>query len=390
MTKILILTSHSQSLTSVEVICKDLLLIYESLKDSFTNLVIFDVNNNDFLNFDFPENEKVIFACIHPGVIRSETFLRVTKKMRSDDKLLIHVYGDFLRQIPFFYEAQKHLTNKKVLFLPPSKTYGNLLGKFITSSESIRTMPFPVEINPCCKPHIPSKEIVFVYAGRISRQKNVELLIEWFSKLSPKENYKLFIIGRFDDFEVANIGQNLALGELYQRLQKHESESIVFIDHLSHEELFNYYKIADYFVSFSTYHDEDFGRAPVEALLCGTQCLLSDWGGFRDILNEFPLLTTPITVKLTSNGLDMTVDKKFKPQKKTIKFDDSMVVSKFSKNKFKSSLEKIISAEFPLYQSPYPLLQELAEKSRSFFYNTEGELIVENYRKIYQGFGTDL
>ena len=52
------------------------------------------------------------------------------------------------------------------------------------------------------------------------------------------------------------------------------------ISNVSQTELNKYYNIADLFVSTST--NETFGLAPIEAMNCGTPCVVPAYGGFRD------------------------------------------------------------------------------------------------------------
>ncbi len=399
MKNIVVLTSSAQSLASVEIISKDLQEIYLRFKTQDVSVEICDINNRTFYEKDLNAYRDCIFACIHPGVIRSDAFTKVAREMKEGDKLLIHVFGDFARQAPFFYEAQKHLKGKQVAFLPPTRTYGDLIAKLISNKKSIMPTSFPVDlkgwqpkddVSDFNQKYSISDEIIFVYGGRISRQKNVEQLLEWFTSLNSTIKRKLFIVGKFDDFEVASIGNNLKLGELYQRLIPYESNEVIFIDHLPHEELYQFYNIADYFVSFSTYHDEDFGRAPIEAILCGTRCLLSDWGGFRDLIQDFPETVTGITVSLNQNGLELNTPSDFNPAKKKHSDDARALEDKHSKETCFKSLSLIIQNKLPEYEGGTGLLESLATRSRSFFYNKNGELLTESYRLLYKNFGTNI
>ncbi len=393
---IIILTSYSQSLSSVEVISKDIAKLYIELQSQSLKVTVYDINDKNFSVSNFATKEVNLFISAHPGVIRSPSFIKVAESMKKEDKLIVHVYGDFVRQATYFNEVEKYLINKQVLFLPPSKTYGNLLKKLIKNKDSIKPTPFPVEfenfkLNKSLKKNYGiTDEIVLVYGGRISRQKNIDLLLEWFSSLTPATNYKLFIIGKFDDFEVGNVGNNFKLGELYQRLQKYNSSSVVFIDHLSHEELFSFYQMADYFVSFSTYHDEDFGRAPIEAILCGTPCLLSDWGGYRDLIEEFPSYVEALRTSLSSEGLNLSPGPDLKLRHKKVLKEIDKFKSKYSKEAFHFSLRKLLNIDFPVYCGVTELMSSLIAQDRSFFYEKNGELKQENYKKLYQGFGTEI
>lgn len=396
MKNVFLLTCSSQSLTSVEVISKDIQSVYLDLQGPDCKIEVIDVNDKTSIDRDFSTFSDLIFISIHPGVIRSEALLKIAQKMRVNDKLIIHVYGDFLRQAPFFYETQRHLKNKNVLFLPPSKTYGGLLEKVILNPACIRPTPFPVETPPVAvknpdafkKKYQINDEIVLVYGGRISRQKNLDKLIEWFNALPSGEKYKLFIVGKFDDFEVATVGNNLKLGELYQKLQPQESSSIIFLDHLSHGELYEFFQFADYFVSFSTYHDEDFGRAPIEAVLNGSRAILTDWGGYRDLIQEFPEFVTGIEVSLDESGLEISPPAKLHLSKKESLLSSLPLKEKYALSTFKKTVSGFINHPLPIYSGVNEAFSELARDDKSFFYDSEGKLNRANYKRIYRGFGS--
>src|SRR5690606_33731513 len=59
---------------------------------------------------------------------------------------------------------------------------------------------------------------------------------------------------------------------------------------------------ADAYISLATFHNEDFGLAPLEALCCGTPVILTDCGGFSQYGgNKRDCILT--SVRFTSSGL---------------------------------------------------------------------------------------
>ncbi|MCC6278510.1 MAG: glycosyltransferase family 4 protein [Oligoflexia bacterium] len=163
------------------------------------------------------------------------------------------------------------------------------------------TFPFPVHISACKEDEIAEgqtsvrdqlrlgrEEFVFAYAGRISVQKNVLLLIKEFLKIRVKHNnVRLLIAGEFDQILSAHFGFRHNNGiyfelinEFLDSLSSELKASIIFLGHLNRRDLTRVYKETDCFVSLSTFHDEDFGMAPAEALCQGVPAILTNWAGY--------------------------------------------------------------------------------------------------------------
>src|SRR5258708_35355909 len=102
----------------------------------------------------------------------------------------------------------------------------------------------------------------YVYLGRLTKSKNVELLVRTFNQLPEK---KLIIIGK---------------GSELSSLKKMARTNILFFEYVSEQEKWKYLTQAKAFVIAS--RDEDFGIAPVEALSCGVPIIGLDNGGLKE------------------------------------------------------------------------------------------------------------
>jgi alpha-1,3-mannosyltransferase len=102
----------------------------------------------------------------------------------------------------------------------------------------------------------------FLFVGRFSKNKRIDLLIETFSKIAGA---KLIIVG--NDFD------NLEAGLREKAKKSEKGAKIEFKKNLSRKEIIQEYSRAEYFVSASEY--EGFGVTAIEAMHCGCICILN-------------------------------------------------------------------------------------------------------------------
>ncbi len=115
---------------------------------------------------------------------------------------------------------------------------------------------------------IPANSVVLLYAGRISPEKNIELLPE-LMKVLAKDAAK--------DFRLLVAGAGPQAEWLAAETEKHIPHKIVQFGHLDKEILSDYYANADVFVHPNP--REPFGIAPLEAMASGTPTLAPNAGG---------------------------------------------------------------------------------------------------------------
>jgi glycosyltransferase involved in cell wall biosynthesis len=115
---------------------------------------------------------------------------------------------------------------------------------------------------------IPAEAIVLLYAGRVSPEKNIGLLVEMMKFLAQDaaRDYRLVVAGAGpqEDF-------------LKEETTKHFPGKIVQLGHLDKETLADYYANADVFVHPNP--KEPFGIAPLEAMVSGAPTVAPDSGG---------------------------------------------------------------------------------------------------------------
>jgi glycosyltransferase involved in cell wall biosynthesis len=118
------------------------------------------------------------------------------------------------------------------------------------------------------KAGLPSDAVVLLYAGRISPEKNIELLPAMMKELSsdPNNDYRLVVAGDGPQAEwLRDEGEKLGLGR------------ITLLGHVDKETLADYYANADVFVHPNP--KEPFGIAPLEAMASGVPTVAPRSGG---------------------------------------------------------------------------------------------------------------
>ncbi len=130
---------------------------------------------------------------------------------------------------------------------------------------------------------IPDTAKILLYAGRISPEKNVELLVEMMKILAkdPKQDYRLLVAGAGPQSDwLREQGEKLIPGKIIQ------------LGHVDKEVLAGFYANADVFVHPNP--REPFGIAPLEAMASGVPTLAPNSGGILSYAsNENAWLVEP-------------------------------------------------------------------------------------------------
>jgi glycosyltransferase involved in cell wall biosynthesis len=130
---------------------------------------------------------------------------------------------------------------------------------------------------------VPQDAVVLLYAGRISPEKNIGLLVELMKILStdPRHDFRLLVAGAGPQTEwLKSQGERVAPGK------------IKLLGHLDKETLADYYTNADVFVHPNP--KEPFGIAPLEAMASGVPTVAPNAGGILSYAtNENAWLVEP-------------------------------------------------------------------------------------------------
>jgi glycosyltransferase involved in cell wall biosynthesis len=125
-----------------------------------------------------------------------------------------------------------------------------------------------------------NKNIVFL--GNIKKHKGLDCLLEAFL-LARAEGlpHHLVIIGSRDNFRTSD-------NSVLQKIDSIGPDTVSFTGFVSEEKLAEYLSAAELLIQPSLY--EGFGLPPLEAMVLGTQALVSDIPVFREIYDGFPVV----------------------------------------------------------------------------------------------------
>lgn len=118
------------------------------------------------------------------------------------------------------------------------------------------------------KANVPDDAIILLYAGRISPEKNIGLLVEMM-KILAKDSSK--------DYRLLVAGAGPQSDWLKEQTERLFPNKIIQLGHLDKETLADYYANADVFVHPNP--REPFGIAPLEAMVSGVPTLAPNSGG---------------------------------------------------------------------------------------------------------------
>jgi glycosyltransferase involved in cell wall biosynthesis len=156
---------------------------------------------------------------------------------------------------------------------------------------------------------------VFVYAGRITAEKNLHtLLVVFDGVLARHPQARLLVIGACEDqpFHEFGTGPFDMEGILQQVLDSSPRlrEAVRRLPWVAREELPALLSACDVFLSLTVHHDENFGYGQVEAMSCGLPVVCTEWGGLKDtVLDGQTGLTVPTWV--CGRGIQLDLGRAF-------------------------------------------------------------------------------
>ena len=147
------------------------------------------------------------------------------------------------------------------------------------------------------------KNNTIVFVGNIKRHKGLDYFLEAFL-LAKAEGlpHQLVIIGNKNNLRSSNSAFSKKLDSL-------DPDIAYFTGFVANEKLIDYLSSAALLVQPSLY--EGFGLPPLEAMVLGTQTLISDIPAFKEIFNDFPVVffRTGNVMDLKEKLLDLLLNK---------------------------------------------------------------------------------
>ncbi len=234
----------------------------------------------------------------HPGALM-EPLMGALKERGLNPVFHFHVYGDFTLTFNEWKRTEKLLQGRPVRWFVASERQAALMGEFLPR-ESLEVCPFPVdpkEFHPDDGLRAKGRathgwregERVYLFTGRLSRQKRIHQLIPAFTRWRQESgaDARLVLVGEPDKVGEPFLQQHEHEGEYFHRLlalweglPSEERSRVEFHGFRPNRELNAYYNAADCLVNLSVHNDEDYGMSCAEALAAGLPLILTDWAGF--------------------------------------------------------------------------------------------------------------
>ena len=348
------------------------------------------IKNSDIKLLIEEQVEKLIFIDHKPTPINFlEKFIRINNFDEYNPDYIIHVFGDYPLYLKEWRSVNEILEGKSVKYICASKKQKLFLEKFVVQKDIIFICPFPVNneqfkldnskrANLRSKYDIDEDSKVFLFTGRLSYQKRIIELIQCFKKAIEtnliKDNSRLVIIGEFDNLGFPYLNQTHIEGEYFRQVDRQVNndkykDNIVFTGSIDNYLLNDYYNMADYYYSLSTYHDEDYGMSVAEAGCSGLPLILTNWAGYHSFkISRMPEACELVNVELTSTLPTFKSEDVQKAIEKMTKLTinksevSKHYIDEFSVEACAKKLEGIIEAKVLNYECGTDLMIQLTNK----------------------------
>ena len=185
-----------------------------------------------------------------------------------------------------------------------------------------------------------SDDIVYVFAGRLTKEKGVRELILAFKKLSSKKsNVKLMIIGSsfFDGAKDTEYVSEI------KKLAEPVKNKIVFTGFINHSELYKWYQLGDVGVIPSQW-DEPFALTVIEEMMSGLPVIASKCGGIIEITKDDCSILIQQNQEYVDNlayAMKNLADNKIKREEMSAKAVEQ--AKKFDSNKYCETFKQYIN-----------------------------------------------
>jgi glycosyltransferase involved in cell wall biosynthesis len=242
-----------------------------SLRDTFAfpKPVIKKINSGDIYYtpyFNVPNGIKIpVYSTIHDIIF-------------PDMPNLVSKPGLWMRM--YFYKRAARLSKAVFTVSEFSKSrIKHFLGSslnVINASNAVKAPFQTVPVNQGAK----KKNILFI--GNIKKHKGLNILLDAFLQYRNEGgDYALVIVGSRNNFRSGD-------KKTSKRLDSLEGHGVIFSGHISDAEKWKLLAESALLVQPSLY--EGFGYPPLEAMLCGTQALISDISVFKEVYANFPVI----------------------------------------------------------------------------------------------------
>lgn len=156
--------------------------------------------------------------------------------------------------------------------------------------------------------NIPKNKKIIMYVGNLKPHKNLERLLEAYSKINNKEETCLLLVGKA--FEKYNALED-------KEIQLGINDYVIHTGIVTQDELVDLYNLADLFVFPSLY--EGFGLPVLEALACGTPVVCSNTSSMPEVGEDDVGYFNPYDIDEMIKKIEEYIDNEHRIQEKHIK-----------------------------------------------------------------------
>ena len=239
------------------------------------------------LRFLFPKN-KIYWFCQEPSAfVQDKKWINaINSKTKRGIAILLNpifkIYDFYLSKIPDTIFANSQFSQKNIF-----KIYHRDSIIIYPGIDTAVFKPIPFS----------KKKNYILTVSRLSKFKNIDILIKAFSKINNK-NYRLKIVGNGEEIS--------SLKKLCQKLKI--KNKVDFLTNVSDSEIISIFQKAKLFVLCSK--NEPFGIVPVEAMACGTPVIADNSGGPGEtvINGKTGILINNLDVNKLTNFINLLIN----------------------------------------------------------------------------------
>jgi glycosyltransferase involved in cell wall biosynthesis len=286
-------------------------LTWESTKQ-IIDAVVEGSNNQHRINvIDFSDISQLeqqrgkISIVLYTPILRHSVVKQLKRILSSCDVTYhISVFANFLTQPYYWAPILFELNGEKVQFICACQSAKVQTEKLLGLETEVSVIPYPVKHNFFITPKFINKTINYLYAGRLNSSKGVQATVSSFlqaRKINP--DIVLHICGGVssssqpiwtlsdDTYELSN---------WLNHVLEQNKDCLYYYPKMGEEDFSLLLDKVECLITPSLYHDEDFGITVAQAILKSCDIILTNWGGYRDHIQNFEL--TSLDIQKTKRG----------------------------------------------------------------------------------------
>lgn len=212
-------------------------------------------------------------------------FTILLKKHFRNSKIILHLHNDFLNKDTKRYNEIIESCDRILAVSEFIKTRVNCEDKCSVTYNGIDIQRFNEKINFIDieelrkKYNISEDDFVFIFVGRIVKEKGIEELVKAFIKLNDKyKHIKLLVVG-------SPFFAKKKQSKFYNYLRQISNENIIFTGYIPNIKTPNFYNIANVQVT-PTLIEEAFGLTALESMVSGKRVIATNSGALPEIVKN--------------------------------------------------------------------------------------------------------